>query len=162
MKGIAGRIRKDLKTILILIIVIVLWRVLCLYFFNASCPSVIFCGFPCPGCGLTRAFVLLIQGRLYESLAMNPMAIPVLLFILWCLYWHYVKAEKIRFFTPLLIALCLSAIAVYICRMALWFPTRMPMTFTHGSVLGGILTDYDTWAPAIAQKIFSALNFRSR
>jgi hypothetical protein len=158
LKGIAGRIRKDLKTILILIIVIVLWRVLCLFFFNASCPSVIFCGFPCPGCGLTRAFVLLAEGRFYESITMNPMAIPVVLFILWCLYWHYVKAEKIRFFTPLLIALCLSAIAVYICRMALYFPTRMPMTFTHGSVLGNAVPGYDTWAPEVAGKILDSIS----
>ena len=33
---------------------------------------------PCPGCGLTRATLLLVQGHVRESIAMHPLAIPVL------------------------------------------------------------------------------------
>ena len=34
---------------------------------------------PCPGCGLTRATLLLMHGQLRESLAMHPLAVPILL-----------------------------------------------------------------------------------
>ena len=33
---------------------------------------------PCPGCGLTRATLLLAHGHLRESLAMHPLALPIL------------------------------------------------------------------------------------
>ncbi len=44
---------------------------------------------PCPGCGLTRAFLLLFQGKLRQSLAYHPLALPLLLSSLLYggLYW---------------------------------------------------------------------------
>ena len=36
------------------------------------CPFRLMTGLPCPGCGLTRAWVYLVHGRLEESLSANP------------------------------------------------------------------------------------------
>jgi len=33
---------------------------------------------PCPGCGLTRATLLMMHGHVRESLAMHPLAVPVI------------------------------------------------------------------------------------
>jgi hypothetical protein len=33
---------------------------------------------PCPGCGLTRATLLMLHGHVRESLAMHPLAVPMI------------------------------------------------------------------------------------
>jgi hypothetical protein len=41
-----------------------------------ACPVARFLHTPCPGCGMTRAFELLLHGDVAASLAMHPLAIP--------------------------------------------------------------------------------------
>jgi len=40
--------------------------------FGSVCPSKILVGLPCPGCGLTRAALLMLGGDFIGSLRMNP------------------------------------------------------------------------------------------
>lgn len=44
-------------------------------------------GFPCPSCGTTRAVQLLLQGKMFESLAMNPFGILVTLIMTIVPFW---------------------------------------------------------------------------
>ena len=41
------------------------------------CPSAGMLGLPCPGCGLTRATLLLLQGEVRAALALHPLVIPL-------------------------------------------------------------------------------------
>jgi glucan phosphoethanolaminetransferase (alkaline phosphatase superfamily) len=41
------------------------------------CPTALFFGVPCPGCGLTRATLALFRGDLREAFALHPLA-PIL------------------------------------------------------------------------------------
>lgn len=41
------------------------------------CPSAGMLGLPCPGCGLTRATLLLLQGDVRQALALHPLVIPL-------------------------------------------------------------------------------------
>lgn len=43
------------------------------------CPSAALAHRPCPGCGMTRAMLLLFDGHLGASLAMHPLAVPTTL-----------------------------------------------------------------------------------
>jgi hypothetical protein len=43
--------------------------------------------FPCPSCGTTRAVQLLLQGKMFESLAMNPFGILVTLIMTIVPFW---------------------------------------------------------------------------
>jgi hypothetical protein len=41
------------------------------------CPSAGVLGLPCPGCGLTRATLLLLHGDVARALALHPLVIPL-------------------------------------------------------------------------------------
>lgn len=45
------------------------------------CPSRLLLDIPCPGCGTTRAVLLLFEGRVCEAVRMNANVIPAALFI---------------------------------------------------------------------------------
>lgn len=92
------------------------------------CPSALFAGVPCPGCGLTRAALLLLSGDVAGATSQNPLAVivcPLLggaagyasLLYVWrgrveANRWH---ADKI------LIASMLALTAVWLARWAGYF-----------------------------------------
>jgi hypothetical protein len=39
-------------------------------------------GVDCPGCGSQRAFILLLKGRIWESICMYPALIPIIIMLL--------------------------------------------------------------------------------
>ena len=45
---------------------------------HPRCTFARFLHYPCPGCGLTRAAHLLASGRVAESLAQQPLLVPIL------------------------------------------------------------------------------------
>lgn len=69
------------------------------YFYRAHafdgpvlCPFRLVSGLPCPGCGMTRAFSLLWQGRVLESLSFHALA--PLAFAVFCLLPLAYAAER--------------------------------------------------------------------
>ena len=50
-----------------------------------ACPVKHFLHIDCPGCGLQRAWILLLRGNLWQSLQTHPAGIPLALFILYAL-----------------------------------------------------------------------------
>ena len=46
------------------------------------CPFNYYFHIPCPGCGMTRAFKLILQGNILESLQYNLLALPLFIFII--------------------------------------------------------------------------------
>jgi Protein of unknown function (DUF2752) len=43
---------------------------------NGGCPFAAIFGVPCPGCGMTRAVLLLMNGEVTASLRMHPLVVP--------------------------------------------------------------------------------------
>lgn len=114
--------------------------VLANHFFHYVCPSMIVLGLPCPGCGVTRAGLLLLGGRFQESLAMNPMLAAVLLaapFYLWL--WRrrvtgrLAKTAAVKWSNRLTILLISISILVFLYRMKLYFPYREPFVINPGA-----------------------------
>lgn len=99
------------------------------------CPMRALTGFPCAGCGLTRAFLYLAGGKITEAARMNPMAFPVLAFILYCAWYRYGKGRRIPKLWPLLGALVAGMLLFYAVRMYQCFPERAPYVYTQGSLL---------------------------
>jgi hypothetical protein len=58
--------------------VAVVWVLGCLSAFvgRAGCPFAALFGIPCPGCGMTRAVLLMSAGHFAASLRMNALAVP--------------------------------------------------------------------------------------
>jgi hypothetical protein len=64
-----------------------IWEINLLKFFSVIplCPFHTLTGKPCPGCGMSRAFLLLGQLKIMEALKMNLFSVPLLVFmIIYC------------------------------------------------------------------------------
>lgn len=83
LQGVASRGEKRIPSpsLAMAALVAFVWAIAALPFFVGAvrCPTAHLFRFPCPGCGMTRAFHLLALGRIGDSLAMHPMAVPTLL-----------------------------------------------------------------------------------
>ena len=110
-------------------------------------------GFPCAGCGLTRAFLYLAGGKAMEAARMNPMAFPVLAFILYCAWYRYGKGTGIPILWPLLGVLVAGMLLFYAVRMYQHFPDRTPYVYTQGSLLEKRLPWYADWADGVMRSV---------
>jgi hypothetical protein len=78
------------------------------------CPTALFFGIPCPGCGLTRATLALLQGDLASALHFHPLVFvlaPVFAFALGVSLLDYVRGGAAS--TPDLVTKWLSVRARY-------------------------------------------------
>ena len=72
------------------VIAIIVYAIVCLWLYIAKeggaaivvCPSKLFYGLPCPGCGVTRATLMAFNGEIIEALAFNPNCLFAIAFIL--------------------------------------------------------------------------------
>jgi hypothetical protein len=91
------------------------------------CPFAIVTRHPCPGCGLTRAGVELLQGHLHDALHLHPLVIPIVpiiaIAILQGTYnyvrhnrWYTFAFVQSRTITIGTIVLGVAVIAVWIAR----------------------------------------------
>ncbi len=99
------------------------------------CPLRMVWGLPCPGCGITRAFLLVLQGKFYEATVMHPFwIVMVLLFLVFVWFRYFVPDEKLQNKAKGVMRVCIIiafalCIAYYIYRMFYWFPDRAPMRY---------------------------------
>ncbi len=88
-------------------------------------------GFPCPSCGITRAYLALFKADFSMAFFMHPLfwILPIIL-ILYIIKPNFFsnKSKQCRFLLTLVIALFL---VVYIIRMILFFPHTEPMNYNH-------------------------------
>lgn len=54
-------------------------------------------GFPCPGCGMQRAFQYLVEGDIRASIMMYPALLPILATIAYSLFFFIKKGKKARY-----------------------------------------------------------------
>lgn len=127
----------DAKNAAIFLAALLLYMGLMNVLFGTSCPTVILVGLPCPGCGITRAFKLLMSGRVWEAFCFQP-----LLFLLAALAVLY-AVQRYAFGRPRAFERCAvifiaAAVPLYIYRMAVWFPKTEPMVYEPDNVLAYI------------------------
>jgi len=103
--------------------------------FGRFCPMLLFCGLPCPGCGMTRAFFLVLQLRFAEAYQMHPLVYGwIALGIVFCVR-RYVMGKEVKSLQKYVIVLLAVMVVFYIYRMIWIFPNQEPMTYFEGNLL---------------------------
>ncbi len=143
MKAVAARIYKDIKQYLPAMIMVGIYFITANIIFDTSCPMVILTGFPCAGCGLTRSFRYLITGRIAMSWQINPMGIPIIAIVIYFFACRYILGKAAKGIKPLLIISIVILLALYVCRMYIYFPNREPYVYYENNILSHYLDFYE-------------------
>jgi len=102
------------------------------------CPLHGIVGLPCPGCGLTRAFCALWQGRWIDALAYNALSVPLVILVVvapWVAACELLAGRRAAFYGFL-----------YSSRFA-WLAAAVVISYQVGRVGwwladGSLMTDY--------------------
>lgn len=135
IKNTGTRIWRDIRNFKEVILIFTVYYIVMHQVFHAFCPSVLLTGFPCAGCGMTRAVIFMLAGQFARSWRLNPMALPVIVFAAYCVIRRYFLGKKVRGFRTGLIILCLGMLTAYAYRMFTIFPNRPPYVYTAGNFL---------------------------
>lgn len=103
-------VMEDKKTIVYGSIVLFL-----LIIIGYPCPIYTIIGIPCPGCGMTRSLIALIQGDLQKSFYFHVLCIPT---IVCAIVYFFNKTRR----THMGIIWCILMIGYYLYRMIVVFP----------------------------------------
>lgn len=103
-------------------------------------------GFPCPTCGMTRAFQGVIRGDLARAWQMHPLIFILMpLFVFSAVFAIFLLLERRRdpkhfvwptnFLRRAGLSLAALVFAVYIIRMVLLFPTEEPLNWNDRAII---------------------------
>lgn len=125
---ISKQILQDLWSIRVAILILAIYFLTSQAFFGRSCPLQILLHIACPGCGLTRAGVLLLTGHFLKAWQVQPCIYGIFLSLLFWAYWRYVKQKRMQQLVPLLVINGLLLMGIYTYRIyaeGLSFLTRL-------------------------------------
>lgn len=142
VKTVCARVAADLREYGLAITVLILYTVITNLIFHAFCPLIIFCGIPCPGCGVSRATVYFLTGRWHQAWMMNPMIFPIAIAAAYFGWNRYLMGRKAAGIKTIIITLVVLLIVVYGVRMYLYYPNRIPCVYTEDNMLERMLSFY--------------------
>lgn len=139
---VCGRIVADIKEYGIAAGVVLVYAVIVNLVFHAFCPLVIFCGFPCPGCGVSRATLCFLTGRWRMAWQLNPVVFPIMLAAAYFAVNRYLLGRKVRGMKILIAIIFVLLFLVYCVRMYLCFPDRVPYVYMERNVMAQFFPFY--------------------
>ena len=116
-------------------LLIIVYTILAHLFLGSSCVMASTTGFPCPGCGGTRAFLSLLHGDFLGSLKYHPLLIPAFAILSANFIFWLAIGRAPRWFRHVLSALAIAIAVVYAVRLVLLFPHSDPMKYNNLAVL---------------------------
>lgn len=138
-KEAASLLWQDIKNMRIAILVIAIYIWINRTFFPVSCIWVAITGFPCPGCGLTRAGLALLNGNFKEAFEIHPFIYVIAaLVILFCMYRYILKRNQ-KVFVKYTILVLIAMLCFYVYRMLFVFPGDPPMSYYHHNLMSTFL-----------------------
>ncbi len=150
MKAIAVRIWNDIKKYIWCMAAVAVYYVVVHVFMPVACPLIYVTGFPCAGCGMTRAVLFVLTGQFSRAFYMNPVAFLIVLFGAYCFFCRYVKGGQVKGFIAGIIILFIVLLAAYFIRMYLYFPERVPYVYTKDNLFENRIPGYQS----IIRKMF--------
>lgn len=143
MKQVGTRLWRDIKNLWIAAAAVVIYVVLVNLVFHAFCPMVIVTGFPCPGCGMTRAVFYLLTGQIVKSIQMHPLGIWVVCLAVYFFWNRYILGKRAKGMKMLIGMTVIMLIVCYVWRMCLYFPDRVPYVYTKQNILARMIPFYE-------------------
>lgn len=123
LRTVWNRIWTDLRNNYIALLVVLAYMGVTQFLFHTVCPVAILTGHPCPGCGLTRASLLLLTGHPVAAFAMNPSVFAWWFLILYLIICRYFLGKKAWGMTVFLTLTCLLTLGIFAWR------------FVHGNMV---------------------------
>lgn len=121
------------------VIVIIAYFVIFKSLFHTICPLVLFTGFPCPACGLTRAGFHVLHLDFAGAFHTHPFIYPVIgLAIVFFVERYILQKKKPALLKWCAIIVLAGMIVFYVWRMVRYFPDVPPMTYYNRNLLNGI------------------------
>ncbi len=120
---------KDIKNIIPVGIVLLVFLTFLYIVFGSNCIFMCVTGFPCPGCGLTRAGINFLMLQWGNSLYYNPFIFPIALLSLLGVVNRYIRNKSNSKLTKWVILMGICMILYYGYRMYVYFPTREPVVY---------------------------------
>ena len=107
--------------------------------FGTICPFVVFSGFPCPACGLTRGVCAILTGHWKMTAAYNITAFLWLPALIWFCFMRYIAGKNKICWEPVFIVIAIITVIYYIYRMKACFPGNPPMCYHAKNVVTWLL-----------------------
>ena len=127
---------KDIKSARWAIILIIAYFVFLKNYIYTICPVVLLTGFPCPGCGMTRAAFRLFCFDFLGAWEMHPFIYPIgALFVMFCFSRYFMNGKYMKCVKWFMILIAIGMVIFYIYRMITMFPEASPMTYYYGNYL---------------------------
>lgn len=133
------RLKRDIKDFYPALIAYLIYNIVVRTIFHAYCPFLITTGFPCPGCGMTRAVFYLLTGRIKRGMSLNPAAPLWMLLIAWFFIERYLRGRTLKYVKIGLAVIVLVTFGIYLYRMVLFFPGSPPLGFNGENLISRAL-----------------------
>ncbi|CUQ32213.1 hypothetical protein BH721_11745 [Clostridium baratii] len=128
-------IKKIFKYILVLILGFAI-----ILAFNIKCIIRTLIGIPCPGCGMTRAWIEAINFNFYEAFKFHPLFLLAPILIILIIIRGKESTDKYTKYIDIsIVAIIILFLGVYVFRMYRYFPSDIPMNINRESILFRII-----------------------
>lgn len=125
----------DLKKLIVPVSIFVSYLLVGQYFLYTLCPTVLITGFPCPGCGMTRALFAFLRGNFTAAWRLHPFVYVLLAYCICFCVRRYILLKECKNHGKYLMGILCLMFAFYIYRMIRYFPGNPPISYYYGSWL---------------------------
>ena len=134
------KILDDIKSARWAIILIIAYFAFLKNYLYTICPVVLLSGYPCPGCGMTRAMFKVLRLDFAGAWEMHPFIYPIgILFLLFCISRYFLNGKYMKYVKVFMIIIAVGMIVFYIYRMITLFPDVTPMTYYYGNYFNRLM-----------------------
>lgn len=126
-------IKSDLKKIIIPVGIFMSYLLVGRHFLYTLCPTVLITGFPCPGCGMTRALFAFLRGNFVAAWRVHPFIYVLMVYGTCFVVRRYILRKECKNDGRYLIWILCLMFVFYIYRMIRYFPGNTPMSYYYGS-----------------------------
>ena len=137
-------IKQDLKTAAIIGSGLLILFIIMYATFETNCICVWLTGMPCPGCGLTRAGMAILQLEFVQAWEIHPFIYPIGIYVVVVLLYRYILNKKWKYLNIYGIIIGITMCVYYLYRMMNGFPTEEPVNYQQHNLFTELIIWFQT------------------